>query len=146
MANCVCLPPVERVDDREYVCRPAPKIQPDYSPVIGTNELTHYFLNPNHLDIPQRSIYNQLPKRAEGKLMASPEEAQLGWGIHFEEGWRWGFIYSLLVTSTIPPLIFGVVWSVYKDDIQGGFAIASSWMALGPLLLGYMAVRDYSSA
>jgi len=145
-SKCVCIPPVERVDQEEYRCQPAPKVELDYSPAIATNELTHYFFNPHKLDIPQRSIYNQLPKRVRGQLTASTEEAQLGWGVYFEEGWDWGVISALLAFFIFPPLLFAILWSIFKEDIQGGFTIAVSWMSLGSFLLGYMAVKDSTSS
>lgn len=145
MSDCVCIPPVEKIDSKEYQCRPAPKVQPNYFPVIGSRELTHYFLKPHAFNVPQRIILNQLPKRACGQLASSPDEAQLGWGIHFNEGWHWRTIYFVtVVILTIGSLLFGITWSITKSDIQGAFAITASWMALAPILLGYIAVRDVS--
>ncbi|KAM6506766.1 hypothetical protein FALCPG4_018595 [Fusarium falciforme] len=144
-SQCVCLPPVELVDENEneYRCKPAPRVQPDYFPAIGSRELTHYFLKPHTFDVPQRTLFNQIPKRACGQLRASQDEAQLGWGLHFQEGWHWRTIYFVVVVLLVTgSLVFGVTWSVLKRDIQGAFAIAGTWLALGPLLLGYIAVRD----
>ncbi|KAH6883913.1 hypothetical protein B0T10DRAFT_494029 [Thelonectria olida] len=142
-SQCVCLPPVEMVDENEYRCAPAPRVQPDYFPAIGSRELTHYFLKPHTFDIPQRILYNQIPKRACGQLRASQDEAQLGWGLHLQEGWHWRTIYFVVVVLLVTgSFVFGVTWSLLKRDIQGAFAIAGTWLALGPLLLGYIAVRD----
>lgn len=42
-SKCVCLPPKDRVASKEYQCAPAPQVELDYSPAIGSRELTHYF-------------------------------------------------------------------------------------------------------
>jgi hypothetical protein len=46
------------------------------------------------------------------------------------------FVVVVLVASS--SLIFGIVWSVTKGDIQSAFAISSFWLTLGSLLLGYI--------
>lgn len=131
-----------RVKCKEYRCWPAPEDQSVPSPAIGSRELTHYFHRPHAVEIPQRSIHNQLPKRACGQLQSSPDQAELGWGIHFEEAWHWRTIYFVLVILMLLGVLFGVIWTVIKRDIQSGFAITAASCALGPVLLGYIAVRD----
>jgi hypothetical protein len=91
----------------------------------------------------QTTIFNQLPKRACGQLAASHEELSLGWGLYFEEGWHWRSIYFVVVVLIVTAgLVFGVSWSILRADVQSAFAITSSWMTLGSLLLGYLAVRS----
>lgn len=134
---------MERVQANEYRCNPAPEINPGYFPPIGTGALTHYFRKPHTFKTTQKPIFNQVPKRAQGVLSIGPDECQLGWGIHIAEGWRWRWIYFVIaVPLLIGGFIFGIAWSVTKGDIQSAFAIAASWMALAPILLGYIAVRD----
>ncbi|KAF5000625.1 hypothetical protein FDECE_11162 [Fusarium decemcellulare] len=141
--DCVCIPPPERVESEEYQCSPSPTVKPSQVPVIGTNRLTHYFLKPHAFHKPQRIILNQLPKLAQGPLGTSEDTMQLGWGIHIQEGWHWKTIYFVLVfVFIIGSLVFGITWSVVKGDIQSAFAVTATWMAMGPLLLGYIAVRD----
>jgi hypothetical protein len=132
---------VDRLD-REYRCRPAPEIKPKFEPAIGTQRLTHYFLNPECVEVTQKTILAQLPKRV-GHLSASSDQEEIGWGIHFQESWHWrtiNFVVGILVASF--SLIFGIVWSISKGDIQDAFAISSFWLTLGSLLLGYIAVKS----
>ncbi|KAL4861675.1 hypothetical protein BDV12DRAFT_179897 [Aspergillus spectabilis] len=138
---CVCLPPVDRLD-REYRCRPAPEVKPKYEPAIGAQRLTHYFLSPQCVNATQKTILAQLPKRV-GYLSASSDQEEIGWGIHFQEGWHWrtvNFVVIILVASF--SLVFAIVWSITKSDIQGAFAVSSFWLTLGTLLLGYMTLRS----
>ena len=138
---CVCLPPVDRLD-REYRCRPAPEAKPKYEPAIGSQRLTHYFLSPQCVEATQKTILAQLPKRI-GHLRALNNQEEIGWGIHFQEGWHWRTVYFVVVVLVASSsLVFGIVWSITKRDIQGAFAISSFWLTLGSLLLGYMAVRS----
>lgn len=137
---CVCLPPVDRLD-REYYCRPAPEIKPKYEPVIGSQRLTHYFLSPQCVDATQKTILAQLPKKV-GYLRALNDQEEIGWGIHFQEGWHWRTVYFLVVVVALVSLVFGIVWSVTKKDIQGAFAISSFCLTLGSLVLGYIVVKS----
>ncbi|KAH7239676.1 hypothetical protein B0J15DRAFT_553636 [Fusarium solani] len=142
-SQCICLPPVERVESNEYRCAPAPKVELGYFPALGPRELLHYFKKPHDFEIPQRSYLNQIPKRACGQLRAAQDQAELGWGLHFEEGWHWKTIYFIMVALVaVPAMVFGIVWSIVKEDIQSAFAISGVWISLGPLMLGYMAIRD----
>jgi len=142
-SECVCLPPVERIG-HEYSCRPAPEQKPSHTPVFGENYLMHYFRNPQCLDATQTKIYNQLHKRACGRLRTSPDELALGWGVYFQEGWHWKSIYFIVVVLMVTAsLVFGVAWSVLKGDLSGAFAVASAWVTLGSLFLGYIGIRSF---
>ena len=128
--------------DTEYLCRPAPEIKPKYRPAIGTRRLTHYFEDPQTIDVTQKTVFAQLPKRL-GHLSASSDQEQIGWGIHFQEDWHWrtiNFLVFVLVASF--SLVFAIVWSIAKGSIQDAFAISSFWLTLGSLFLGYMAVKS----
>ncbi|KAH8900597.1 hypothetical protein GQ53DRAFT_708478 [Thozetella sp. PMI_491] len=143
ISGCICLPPIEKIRSQEYCCTPEPEYKLGYYPVIGSRQLTHYFLKPHSFTRPQRTIYNQLPKRSCGQLMASTDDAPLGWGIHFEEGWHWRTIYFIVVVLMfLGSLAFGITWTITKGDLQGAFAITGVWMTAGSLLLGYLAVRS----
>ncbi|KAI1122390.1 hypothetical protein F5Y10DRAFT_76075 [Nemania abortiva] len=140
--SCVCLPPKNRIGV-EYRCDPAPETDPGYVPAIGSARLTHYFRNPECVNDRQTTIYTQLPKRIVGELLASETKEELGWGIHFQAGWHWRTIYVILVVFLFCfSLIFGIVWSISKTDIQGAFAISGFWLTSGGILLGYLAIRS----
>jgi hypothetical protein len=88
-------------------------------------------------------VLAQLPKRVglHGLLEASPQEEVIGWGLHFEEGWHWPticFIFAVLVSFS---LLFGVIWSVKRNDIQGGFAVSGFVLAFCGLIGGAMVYR-----
>lgn len=137
---CICLPPVDRLDG-EYCCRPAPEVKPKYEPAIGSQRLTHYFLSPQCVEATQKTILAQLPKRL-GHLRALNDKEEIGWGIHFQEDWHWRTVYFVVILVALFSLVFGIVWSITKGDIQGAFTVSSFCLTLGSLLLGYMVVRS----
>jgi hypothetical protein len=134
---CACLPPEEKIDD-EYLCRPAPKKKLRIAPAIGPRKVTHYLLHPECVNSEQESVLAQLPKRSGlyGLLKASPQEEVTGWGIHFEEGWHWPTIWFILAVLVFFSLLFGVIWSVKRNDIQGGFAVSGFVLASCGLIGG----------
>ncbi|KAI1170182.1 hypothetical protein F4777DRAFT_134604 [Nemania sp. FL0916] len=140
--SCVCLPPEPKIDI-EYRCRPAPKTDLGYVPAIGPARLTHYFRNPDCARNTQTTIYAQLPKRICGELLASDVTEELGWGIHFQEGWHWRTIFVIVIGFLFSfSLAFGIAWSVSKSDIRGAFAISGFVIASGSMLLGCLALRS----
>lgn len=142
-AGCVCLPPLPLVLQKKYACRPAPEVPQKHEPAIGPNRLKHCFLNPECLNLNQRSIYNQLPKRVGKLLSVSHLEEELGWGVHFEEGWHHMTIYLIAVILLVfSSLVFGITWAVTKGDIQGPFAISCFLTSLGGILVGYLAIKS----
>lgn len=132
--NCVCLPPTYLLDT-EYSCSPAPEKKLEYNPAIGSRRLTHYFINPQCVEVTQKTVLAQLPKRI-GRLEALSDKEVMGWGLHLQEGWHRRAVYFVVTVLVIPfSLVFGIVWSVMKGDVQSAFAISTYWLTLGSLLL-----------
>lgn len=142
LADCVCLPPVSMVD-KEYECGPAPRDPlPGLSPAIGPNYLTHCLLHPEMIDSTQKSLLLQIPKLMNGPLTTSSSKYTVGWGLHFQEGWHLRTIWCFLVFIVVASLLLGIVWSVVRDDVQGGFGISSYLITIGALGVGYLAISD----
>jgi hypothetical protein len=139
-SDCICLPPLTMLDT-EYRCHPAPKNKPNKVPVIGPDRLTHYFLHPECIDATQKTTLSQLPKRICGRLTPSPNDEAVGWGLHFREGWHWRTVYGLVVLLVVLSLVFGILWSVARSNIQEGFAISGYLATVGSLWLGYLVLR-----
>jgi hypothetical protein len=109
-------------------------------PVLSSKMLKGDFLDPYSIATGQKTTFNQLPKRLGhyGHLKASPVEMKLGWGVHFEVDWHWPTLYFIFAILVLFSLVFGIVWSICKQDIQGGFAISGFALTLGSLILGYL--------
>ncbi|PYH70826.1 uncharacterized protein BO88DRAFT_480193 [Aspergillus vadensis CBS 113365] len=139
---CVCVPPEQLVlpKGKEYDCRPVP---PKLSPPIGPRLMMDFFNNPQYIAPNSTLIVQQLPKRACGKLQneyINPTEA---WGIFYKEDWNWAKIWWILALGFFPPsLLFGVLWTVFKQDISGAFGVASWWMAGASIIVGIVGTYD----
>ncbi|KAI2903998.1 hypothetical protein CBS63078_5829 [Aspergillus niger] len=139
---CVCVPPEHLVlpKGKEYDCRPIP---PKLSPPIGPRLMMDFFMYPDYIAPNSSLIVQQLPKRACGKLQSeylSPTEA---WGIFYKEDWNWAKIWWILALGFFPPsLLFGILWTVFKQDISGAFGVASWWMAGASIIVGIVGTYD----
>ncbi|GLA79293.1 hypothetical protein AtubIFM56815_000082 [Aspergillus tubingensis] len=139
---CVCMPPEQLVlpKGKEYDCRPIP---PKLSPPIGPRLMMDFFNNLQYIAPNSTLIVQQLPKRACGKLQneyINPTEA---WGIFYKEDWNWAKIWWILALGFFPPsLLFGVLWTVFKQDISGAFGVASWWMAGASIIVGIVGTYD----
>jgi hypothetical protein len=109
-------------------------------PVLSSKMLKGDFLDPYGIETGQRTTFNQFPKRLGhyGHLKASRDQVKIGWGIHFEEDWHWPTIYFLFIFLVSFSFVFGIAWSILKDDIQGGFAVGGFALTLGSVLLGFL--------
>jgi hypothetical protein len=139
---CLCIPPKERVGpDREYECSPAPTVQlhPRVVPVLGPRMLTSDFIDPRSINRAQKTTLNQLPKRICGVLKATHVAQERGWGLHIEEDWHWPTLYCCFFVMCSFSLLFGIIWSVKKDDMQGAFAVSAWVLTLGAMLITFMA-------
>ncbi|KAK2768441.1 hypothetical protein FQN54_000296 [Arachnomyces sp. PD_36] len=128
---CRCLPPKILVDEAEYKYSPAP---PKRSPPIGPTAMAHYLKNPSHVKERHVWILNQLPKKLKGELEEKLDDDVTGWGIHVEEGPNWGKVWlALMVVFISGSALFGILWSVFKQDDYDCF-YASVFEAENPAL------------
>jgi len=103
----------------------------------------HYFAHPECLkDKKQAWILAQFPKKLRGELVERSDGPVPGWGIHFEEGWNWYRIKVILFAYVAGSLVFGVSWTVRRDDMQGAFGVAGYLASTATVFLGYIALRD----
>ncbi|KAG9388551.1 hypothetical protein A1F94_001443 [Pyrenophora tritici-repentis] len=87
-------------------------------------------------------IFNLVPKRNWGELSGRPDEPAEGWGFYFEEGWDFDVVVNIaFVVFMLASLLFGVLWTVLKSDIQGAFGVSSYIVTLSGLVIAF-AVRQ----
>ena len=129
-----CIPPEARKDN--YLYRPMPA---EFEPPIGKNQMRHLYDHPDHADdLPV--CYSRVPRKLRERLSAAPGIGMSeGWGICFIEGVSWPRVCALGLAGVLASTLFGVVWTVVQDDIQGGFGVAS--YMLGVLVLGLGALQ-----
>ena len=98
----------------------------DFIPPIGENHMMHLYTYPEEAEHTGICL-GKIPKKIEGLgwLPTHSQKSKVGWGLHFVEGldvaklWICGFI------GFMTSIMFGIAWSMIKDDIQSGFAVAA---------------------
>lgn len=82
-------------------------------------------------------ILQQLPKKIGAELDSDEAEMLQAWGIFYREDWDWMRIWVVLGVAFFPPsLLFGILWGILRQDIQGAFGVASWWMAGATIAVG----------
>lgn len=140
---CECIPPQSRVepsDQAEYRCKPAGPLKG--GPPVLPDILEHFFARPSCIPEHNISILNRLPKRICGELQGSAGEPAEGWGIYYQEGWD-GDIITMLVFAMflIGSLLFGVLWSCLKMDVQGAFGVSAYIITANAIFISLVAMR-----
>ncbi|EYB24217.1 hypothetical protein FG05_10632 [Fusarium graminearum] len=141
---CVCLPPANlvRPQGSEYDCAPVP---PKFSPPIGPRLMMDFFTNPEEIGPNSTLVLRQLPKWTLGNLQSQCTEVEEMWGIYYKEDWDWSKIWWILGLGFFPPsLLFGVLWGILQQDIQGAFGVASWWMAGATIVVGIVGTSTWA--
>lgn len=115
------MPNESRRDEYSYHPMPA-----EFIPPIGENHMMHLYTYPEeagHTGI----CLGKIPKKIEGLdwLPTHSQGSKVGWGLHFVEGLDVAKLWVLGFIGFIISIMFGIAWSVIKDDMQSGFAVAA---------------------
>ncbi|KAH7069264.1 hypothetical protein FB567DRAFT_456853, partial [Paraphoma chrysanthemicola] len=124
--ECECIPPrakVEPAPDAEYRCKPAGPL--DVWPPILSQQLMHMLTSPDCIPADETLVLEQLPKRTCGELQGKVRQPAEGWGIHFQEGWDTDILIGVVTIMFLASLVFAIIWSYFKHDIQGAFGVSS---------------------
>lgn len=126
-----CIPPES--EKGRYVYNPMPA---DFVPPVGKNLMKHLFEHPDHADdLPV--CFARVPRKLHERLALRAQVGRNeGWGICFVEGVSWSRFCAFGLVGVVVSTVFGVVWTVVKGDVQGGFGVASYLLAVLVLGLG----------
>ena len=129
------IPPAE---DDAYIYDPKP---PDLIPPVGENLMMHLLAHPEDADERDMVALKRVPKK-NNVLAACPVRGTgLGWGIHFVEGWCFGYFWFFtLLLAVLGSLVFLVCWAVLKQDLQGASGVAGYILAVSTVLMGTLQV------
>ena len=64
----------------------------------------------------------------------------VGWGVHLKEGLNLKKMCIFGLLGLFFSASFGVIWSVKRDDVQGGFGVAAFVMAALTFTIGIVQV------
>jgi hypothetical protein len=124
------IPPFWNAD---YCYSPAPA---EVIPPVGENHLMHLFQHPLHAQS-KRVCFDRFPKKFRDRLVCAGQPTQLGWGLHFVEGWSVKKIWlSGFLISGVGSLVFGILWAVFEHSIQDAFAVAGYCLTIGTFGVG----------
>ena len=87
-------------------------------------------------------MLDQLPKRTCGKLEGKVRQPAEGWGLHFQEGQDFGILAGMLVIALVASMLFAVLWSYFRDDVQGAFGVASYIVAAAVAFVALVVNRN----
>lgn len=143
-ACCTCIPPIDRVGPRaEYHCNPVP---PGVCPPVDPEYMAHMFNSPSCASEIDTWILDQLPKRAHGQLHGKRGQPADGWGIYYNEGWdKEAVALAVMVVFIVASLIFGILWSHFKMDVQGAFGVSAYAVSACGVFVSYLAVKTEKS-
>ncbi|KAI9695940.1 MAG: hypothetical protein M1820_008352 [Bogoriella megaspora] len=105
----------------DYTYQPMPA---NHIPPIGPNLMKHLCDHPedaSNID----TCFRKVPRKLKSKLVACPiQGSSSGWGIQFVEGIDWFKVSICGLLAVLSSSSFGILWSVLRNDVQGGFTVA----------------------
>ncbi|QBZ55162.1 hypothetical protein PoMZ_00055 [Pyricularia oryzae] len=117
--QCPSMPP----NLLDYLYEPA-----ESNPPVGPNLLMHLFEHPDHAEV-LPVLFRRIPKKLSRLQACQRTGSSVGWGIQIHEGLDWVALFYCGCVGFAACLITAVAWTVVRDDVQGGFAIASFMLA-----------------
>jgi hypothetical protein len=130
------MPPISSASSSSSTNEKSPSQHPytfepvDLVPPVGSAYLLHMFKHPEDYD-GELVTYLRAPKRRE-RL-----EFGMGWGINLVEGFLAQKVWAVIIACFgIGSVVFAVVWTVTRRDVQGAFGVASWVVALAGLGMG----------
>jgi hypothetical protein len=148
------IPPEAQSHEYEYSPMPADNVPP-----IGPNLLMHFFLHPE--ESPSCAVLlTSIPKRKNDKLEPCPRRGSrcvvhdlgrskdtnvcsIGWGLDVITGVDELKLFGLGLFGTLISILFGLVWSVARQDIQGAFAVAGFLFAIFAFTIASVKALDF---
>ncbi|KAE8452044.1 hypothetical protein EG329_002209 [Mollisiaceae sp. DMI_Dod_QoI] len=128
----------------EYDFMPPPPLKK--CPPIGASHMMHLFTSCTEQPLNASLYLRHIPKRTDQALSFRADliDGQTGYVLHFVEKQNNSLAVTVMfIVSLIVGLVFGVWWTVRKQDIQGAFGVASYVTSV--ITLAVMAWQMWSS-
>lgn len=122
------MPPVSSLSNEKSPSQHPYTFEPhDLMPPVGSAYLMHLFKHPEDYE-GETLTYHRAPKRRE-RLQSG-----MGWGINLVEGFQAQKVWAIMMFGFgIGSVVFAVLWSSKKGDVQGAFGVASWIVTLAGL-------------
>jgi hypothetical protein len=89
--------------------------------------LLHLYNKRHEIDT-HRRIVRRIPRKLNGQLLVTGDEAEVGWGMYLRTGLHWEKFFWACLIALLSCLVPGLVWWMLQDDVQGGTGITSCLM------------------
>ena len=127
----------------EYDCNPAGP--PDTWPPVCPEFMMHMLYSPDCIAEDDSCILEQLPKKMDCRLNETNGPPPEGWGLYFQEeidiSTMIGVVFFILLLAS---LLFLVLWTVLKDDIQGASGVSAYIVAVASMAGIWIATKSKS--
>jgi hypothetical protein len=105
-------------------------------PPISSDIMIHLYENPDHADT-SKLLTGRIPKKLDSELQICPiKRYGHGWGLEFVDGLNWKKVWVVGFIGLVLSCVFGILWSVLRHDVQGGWAITACMMMVLPFFTG----------
>ncbi|OSS43563.1 hypothetical protein B5807_11731 [Epicoccum nigrum] len=145
---CECIPPQSKVikppmGSGEYDCSPSGP--PDTWPPVCPEFMMHMYHSPQCIAEDDTSILEQLPKKMHCKLDETTGVPPDGWGLYFQEDIDISTIIAVIFISLfVASLLFFILWTILKDDIQGASGVSAYIVAVASMAGIWIATKSKS--
>jgi hypothetical protein len=127
----------------EYDCNPSGP--PDTWPPVCPEFMMHMYHSPQCIAEDDTSILEQLPKKMDCKLDESTGVPSEGWGLYFQEDIDISTIIAVVfIALFVASLLFLVLWTIFKDDIQGASGVSAYIVAVASMAGIWIATKSKS--
>ncbi|KAI9878212.1 MAG: hypothetical protein M1830_001556 [Pleopsidium flavum] len=121
--------------EKTYKFTPRPAV---LIPPIGRNHLVHIFQHPQDAE-DETICLDRFPKRLLQQIAVcstGDPTTGIGWGLELTEGLHWAKTSCVGLVILVSSMVLGVLWSVFRGDVQGGFGIAAYMVAFWMCTVG----------
>lgn len=121
-------------ENPDYCYAPVPR---DLIPPVGEDRLMHLFNNPDCAE-DVLACLDRFPKKLREKLACVDKAITPGWGLELEEGVSKTKTTFVCLVCVLLSSLWGILWTVFKHDIQDAFTVSSFMVAITVSLIALL--------
>lgn len=119
-----------------------PSRPPDTWPPVYPEFMMHMLYFPGCIAEDDASILDQQPKKMDGKLEEVTGTPPEGWGLYFQEELDASAVIAVVfVFLFVASLLFLIIWTILKNDIQDASGVSAYNVAFASMLGIWIATR-----
>ena len=123
-------------DNVNYYYQPKPR---SMEPPVGHNTMLHLYHCPWECDLYSRYCLERFPGYRHDDIQI-PADDGIEWGLEIVQARSFLLLWVFGLVILCASMLFGVLWSVFMHDIQGGFTVAGYMASIFACLFGTIQV------